>query len=62
MIEGQIKLYEPTVYEIDWNKVQTVSDVVEILKAMEIKVTDDGRFFENLKPYLQKVSEGDTHE
>ena len=42
--------------EIDWSAVKTVYDVVQILKALEIRVTGD--VAERLRMYLGPLEEG----
>lgn len=39
-------------YEIDYSKVKTVEDVINILKGLDIMVYDNYEKFEELKPYL----------
>ena len=42
-------------YEIDFSKVKTIDDVIAILKGLEIKVYDNHKQFDELKPFMKKV-------
>lgn len=43
----------PTIYEIDWDKVETLHDLKEIVKALKMEVWDIHPAFETLKQYLK---------
>ena len=44
-------------YEIDFSKVKTIDDVIAILKGLDIKVYDNYKNFDELKPFL-KIRKG----
>jgi hypothetical protein len=39
-------------YSIDWDKVNTINDIKCIIKAVDIKIADDHKDFQNLKYFL----------
>jgi len=41
-------------YEIDFSKVKKINDVIAILKGLDIKVYDNYKNFDELKPFLKK--------
>jgi len=41
-------------YEIDFSKVKKINDVSAILKGLDIKVYDNYKNFDELKPFLKK--------
>lgn len=50
-----ISLQMPRRYEIDWEKVTSLSDVIKILKGLQIEVSDDYEHFDELKEFLKEV-------
>jgi glutaredoxin-related protein len=42
----------PVCYKIDWDKVETLEDLKNIVKALEMQVWDNHPKFETLKEYL----------
>ena len=42
----------PKWYSIDWDKVDTINDIKRIIKAVDIKIADDHKDFQNLKHFL----------
>jgi hypothetical protein len=42
----------PKWYSIDWDKVNTIDDIRRIIKAVDIKIADDHKDFQNLKYLL----------
>jgi hypothetical protein len=41
-------------YSIDWDKVDTINDIKRIIKAVDIKIADDHKDFQNLKYFLDE--------
>jgi len=55
-LEGHnIKFLSVKEYEIDFEKVRTINDIIEIMKGMNIKVYDNYGKFEKMKPFLKEV-------
>ena len=55
MESEMINFYQPKEYEIDFSKVKTVEDIVEILKSLDVKVYDNYVNFDKFKPYLKEI-------
>jgi len=41
-------------YEIDFSKVKKINDIIAILEGLEVKVYDNYKKFDELKPFLKK--------
>jgi len=55
MEEKKIEFKALKAYEIDYDKVKDVDDVISLLKLMNIKVYENFVNFEEFKPFLKEV-------
>lgn len=54
--EQERKRYVPRQLHIDWNKVQTIEDIKEILKILDIDIYEGSTKHEKLKRFIAVVS------
>ena len=51
-----IYLKQAKEYEIDYSKIKTVEDVVNIIKGFKIRVYDNYENFSELLPYIKEIN------
>lgn len=53
----EVIMKQPELYEINFDKVNSINDVIDILKCLDIKVYDNYKNFDQMKSYLKKTEE-----
>lgn len=53
IMDTDLTLNSDFYYPIDWDEVETLDDIIKILKELEIVIGEHANNFEELKPYLK---------